>query len=184
MVKFYTRDGDDGYTGRLGEGRLPKHHKVIETVGTIDEASAVLGLARGTCRAPMIADLILPVQRDLYHMMAEISATPEAAPRFRVIDAAKVEWLEGQIDSLGAFVTVPADFIVPGDTAGGAALALARTAVRKAERRVAELHHEGEVSNLELIRYLNRLSSLCFILELHENQFGGVNQPTIAKTGE
>jgi cob(I)alamin adenosyltransferase len=92
--------------------------------------------------------------------------------------------LEAQIDSLSAKVELPADFIVPGDTAGGAALAIARTAVRKAERRVSGLQHAGEIANPDLVSYLNRLSSLCFVLELHETRFLGVNQPTIAKRSE
>ena len=74
-------------------------------------------------------------------------------------------WLESQIDTLTTQIEIPEDFILPGDSPAGAALALARTIVRRAERHVARLVHENGVENQELLRYLNRLSSLCFVLE-------------------
>ena len=181
MTQFYTRTGDDGFTGLLGEGRVPKYHPIPETVGTVDEATAALGMARATCEAEQSAPLILAIQRDLYHMMAEISATPENAERFRVIDEERVSWLEAQTDAIGALVEMPQEFIVPGDSPAGAALALARTITRRAERMVAQLMHSGEIENQELLRYLNRLSSLCFALELLENQAFGKSSPTLAK---
>jgi cob(I)alamin adenosyltransferase len=79
---------------------------------------------------------------------------------------------------------MPKEFIIPGDTQAGAALDLARTIVRRAERLVAQLLHNLEIENSELLRYLNRLSSLCFVLELFENQAGGKDQPTLAKDNE
>jgi len=181
MPKFYTGEGDDGSTGLLGEGRLPKHHLVFETVGTIDEASAALGLARSTCRGDGVVELLEEVQRNLYHCMAEIAATPENAPRFRKIDASCVAWLGAQIEAFGKTVDQPAEFILPGDSPSGAAMALARTVIRRAERRVALLLHENSIDNPELLRFLNRLSSLCFVLELVENQAWGKGRPTLAK---
>ncbi|MEJ5223239.1 MAG: cob(I)yrinic acid a,c-diamide adenosyltransferase [Anaerolineales bacterium] len=180
MTSFYTRTGDEGYTGLLGEGRVPKHHARIEALGDIDEATAALGLARATCQAPQIAPLLLTAQRDLYTLMAEVAATPENAGKFRAIDAARVDWLEAQTDALSAIVSLPREFILPGDTPGGAALSLARAVVRRAERRVAELLLEKAIENGELLRYLNRLSSLAFVLELLENQHAGRNT-TLAK---
>ena len=95
MTKFYTKTGDDGNTGRLGKGRLPKHHILIEAIGTIDEASAALGLARAQVSSADSGELILQVQKDLYHIMAELSATPENAEKFREVDAGRLAWLEG-----------------------------------------------------------------------------------------
>jgi len=181
MTNFYTRTGDDGNTGLLGEGRVPKNHPIPQTVGTIDEASAALGLARAICRAEGIAPIILEVQRDLYHIMAEISATPNNAERFRVIDDRRVLWLEQQIETLGEFVNMPAEFIVPGDSYGGAALALARTIVRRAERRLLDLSQENHIQNTELLRYINRLSTLCFVLELYESSESGGTVHTLAR---
>jgi cob(I)alamin adenosyltransferase len=181
MASFYTRTGDDGYTGLLGESRVPKYHPVTEAVGAIDEATAALGIGRATCRGELTASLVLTVQRDLYHLMAELSATPENVARFRRIDASRVGWLEGQTDALSALVEMPKDFILPGDSLAGAAFALARTTVRRAERHVARLFHEHLIENPELLRYLNRLSSLCFVLELYESQAAGVSSPTLAR---
>lgn len=182
MTQFYTRTGDDGNTGLLGEGRVPKHDVRIEAVGTVDEATAALGMARASARHPDTVPLLLAVQRDLYGLMAEVAATAANAARFRTIDAARVAWLEAQTDALSQGITLPREFILPGDSLGGAALAVARTVVRRAERRLAQLWHEGALENAELLRYINRLSSLCFVLELLENQAAGQETPTLARS--
>jgi cob(I)alamin adenosyltransferase len=181
MDKFYTSTGDDGFTGLLGEGRVPKYHPRTEAVGALDEASAALGLARAMCQNPRSKHLLLEIQRDLYHVMAEVSATTENAAKFRGISSVRVSWLEGEIDALTATVEMPKEFIVPGDTQAGASLALARTITRRAERWLARLLHDHEIENGELLRYTNRLSSMCFILELLENQTAGKDKPTLAK---
>lgn len=181
MTSFYTRTGDDGTTGVLGEGRIPKDHPLTEAVGAVDEATAALGMARAVCRGEATAELLLQVQRDLYRLMTEISATPENAERFRAITAERVNWIEAQTDALTRQVEMPREFITPGDSQAGAALAMARTIVRRAERRVVRLVREGSLSNRELLRYLNRLSSLCFVLELYENAAAGQGRQTLMK---
>jgi cob(I)alamin adenosyltransferase len=173
MSPLYTRTGDEGTTGLLGEGRVPKFNLRIEALGAVDEATAALGLARVNSHAPQTASLLLEAQRDLYQLMAEVGATPENAAKFRNIDEARVKWLEEKVSSIEKTVQMPREFIVPGENPASAAMALARTIVRRAERRVAELYHAGELENASLIAYLNRLSSLCFVLELLENQYGG-----------
>lgn len=180
MSPFYTRSGDDGYTGLLGEGRVPKYHPQTEAVGTIDEANSFLGMARAISKSKNTVDLILLVQRDLYNIMAEVSARPENAARFRKIDENRLSWLEEQTNAISQLVNVPNEFIVPGDSTTGAVLDIARTVIRRAERRVAELLHQGVIENVYLLRYLNRLSSLCFALELLENQSSG-KDTTLAK---
>jgi cob(I)alamin adenosyltransferase len=180
--KSYTTTGDDGSTGLLGEGRVPKDHPRLEAIGAIDEAGACLGLARAHARAPKTRAFLEEVQRHLYRLMAEVAATPENAARFRSIGAEQVTWLEGCIAEIEAAVPPPNAFILPGDTVSGAYLDLARTVVRRAERRLASLVRSGEVENRELLRYLNRLSSLCYALELLENHTAGVT-PTPAKEG-
>jgi cob(I)alamin adenosyltransferase len=181
MPRFYTRKGDDGYTGLLQEGRVPKHSPQLEAIGALDEAAAALGVARAACQAPQTAEVLVEVQRDLYNLMAELAASPENSAQFQVINAARVDWLEAQLDDLNAIVKVPGDFIISGDSPAGAAMDLSRTIVRRAERRVAELWHAKMFENHELLRYLNRLSSLCFALELLENQAAGKSSPTLAK---
>ena len=172
-MTFYTRTGDKGKTGLLGDERIPKHHPRIEALGALDEASAALGLARASCIAPQTPPILRAVQRDLYKLMAEVAATPENADKFKGIDAERVTWLESQTDQISKIVSMPKEFILPGDTPSGAALSLARAVVRRAERRVTELFELGELSNEELLRYINRLSSLCFVLEILENQSAG-----------
>ena len=181
MNRHYSRTGDDGYTGILGEGRLPKYHPRVEAVGTIDEASAALGMARAVCQLTRTAQLLLIIQRDLYTLMAEAAALPENAPRFRSIDSDRVTWLEQQTDLISTTIVLPREFNVSGDTPAGAALNLARTVVRRAERRIAELLHQGELENIDLLRYLNRLSSLCYVLESAENAAAGKTHSTLAK---
>ena len=182
-MTFYTSKGDDGTTSLLGEGRVAKYHARIEAVGTLDESTAALGLARAQCIDPHSGAVLLQAQRDLYRLMAEVAALPENAEQFRFIDPARVAWLEEQTDALSKLVEMPREFILPGDSVAGAALSLARTIVRRAERRVVELFDAGEITNPELQRYLNRLSSLCFVLELLENKAAG-QKTTLAKDQE
>jgi cob(I)alamin adenosyltransferase len=172
-MAFYTAKGDDGTTSLLGEGRVPKYHARMEALGALDEASAALGVARSQVTAPETPPILLDAQRDLYKLMAEVAATPANAERFRAIDKARVRWLEEQTGTISQRVDMPKEFILPGDTPAGAALSLARAIVRRAERRVVVLFDEGQVTNPDLQRYLNRLSSLCFVLELLENQSSG-----------
>ncbi|HUI87497.1 MAG TPA: cob(I)yrinic acid a,c-diamide adenosyltransferase [Anaerolineales bacterium] len=178
-MAFYTRKGDDGTTGLLGEGRIPKYHLRIETLGTLDESNATLGLARASVHDPRSAPLMLEAQRDLYRLMAEVAAAAENADQFH-FDEGRVQWVEQQTDLLSKTVEVPSEFIIPGDSTGGASLSLARAVVRRAERRVAELFDAGEITNPALQQYLNRLSSLLFVLELIENQTAG-RSTTLAK---
>ena len=180
MAKFYTRTGDDGTTGFLGEGRVPKYHMRIETIGSLDEASAAIGAARAICKAEGVNPLLQNVQRDLYDLMAEVAATKDNKSRFQSIDAERVAWLEREIDRMSAGIEFPKGFILPGDSPASGMLALASTIVRRAERRVTRLLHEGELENIHLQQYLNRLSSLCFALELIENQAAGIDRPNLA----
>ncbi len=180
LSSFFTRGGDDGYTGVLGEGRVAKYDPVPEALGTIDEATACLGLARSLCQTEAVREVVIQTQRHLYGLMAEVAATPENADRFRSIGAAEVRWLEEHVEAFSRVTRIPKEFILPGDSTAGAALDVARTVIRRAERRVAGLLHEGRVQNTELLRYLNRLSSLVFVLELVENEAAG-EQTSLAK---
>jgi cob(I)alamin adenosyltransferase len=173
MSPIYTRAGDDGTTGVLGENRLPKYHPRMETLGALDEASAALGLARSQSKIPETGNLLKDIQRDLYFMMAEVAATPENVGQFQIMAPRRVQWLESQVDAIVAMAPIPTEFILPGDTIPGAALDLARTIVRRAERHVAKLLDSGEIENRVLLLYLNRLSSLCFALEVYENAQAG-----------
>ena len=113
--------------------------------------------------------------------MAEVAATLETAPQFREINHDRVIWLESVIEAISSKVKIPDEFIIPGDTMAGAAIDLARSIVRRAERHIAFLIHSNELENRELLYYVNRLSSLCFVLELLENQTAGIKHTTLVK---
>jgi cob(I)alamin adenosyltransferase len=182
MSASFTGDGDDGSTSLLGEGRVRKDDPRIAVCGDLDEASACLGLARAVSRNEDARLVISTIQRDLHAVMAEVAAPPESAARFRTVDASRVTWLEDVIRRWEAFVSLPEGFILPGDCLGSAAAAVARTVVRRAERGVSALTLSGQLVNPNLLRYLNRLSSLCYVLELLENREAGIDRPTPARS--
>ncbi|MFZ2487823.1 MAG: cob(I)yrinic acid a,c-diamide adenosyltransferase [Anaerolineae bacterium] len=179
---FYTRVGDDGYTGVLGRERVAKYDLQPVAYGTLDEVSALLGVVRTVARAGITGDILLEVQRDLYAAMADLATTPEAAEKSGIrLFEPRIDWLEQVIDHLAGLVTIPPAFIVPGDSYAGAQLDVARTVSRRAERHVAKLHHTALLSNPVVLRYLNRLSSLLFVLARVEDQAAGVSEFTLAK---
>jgi cob(I)alamin adenosyltransferase len=181
MTRFYTKTGDDGYTSLLGKGRVAKYDQRIEAVGAIDEANAAIALARTLSISPQTSSILKTVQKDLYHLMAEVAATPENATQFRKINIDRVSWLEFTIEEISTKVHIPDEFIIPGDSKAGAAIDLARTIIRRAERQIALLIHLKKLENHELLHYINRLSSLCFVLELLDNQAAGSDRPSLAK---
>lgn len=178
MAKVTTGTGDTGYTGLLGDQRVPKYHPRPETFGTVDEATSALGLARALSHDQRVRDVILHTQRDLYVLMAELATLPENLDAIGMrITADHVGWLERTEDELKAEVEIPNKFIIPGDSPDGAGLDLARTIIRRAERMTAKLLHEGVIVNGECQRYLNRLSDLIFILARYtEAKQGGSTQ--------
>ncbi|HEY9076618.1 MAG TPA: cob(I)yrinic acid a,c-diamide adenosyltransferase [Anaerolineaceae bacterium] len=183
MTDFFTRKGDDGTTGRLGPGRLTKSDLQIDALGCLDEANSALGFLRSVIGVEDIRAVLLKIQRELYQIMGEIAALPENAGRFRVINPDHVAWLENQVGEFGNKTNMPRDFIVPGDTIASAAADLARTAARRAERRVVALDEKIHLENPAILSYLNRLSSLCFVLEIYAIQHTNSQQPTLAKDG-
>ena len=188
MPDYFGGTGDDGYTGLLGKRRVPKSDPRPEAYGALDEASAALGLARAQVTSEDVQSVLIEAQRDLYHIMSEVAAEPEIAERFRVVDRKRVDWLEARIERFGAEVNMPKEFVLGGDTGPAAALDYARTVVRRAERAVVRLkfeaqpeHQTSDFENPHLIAYINRLSSLCFVLALWEVQHRGDAAPTLAK---
>lgn len=179
---LYTRSGDDGYTGVLGRERVAKYDLQPVAYGTLDEVSALLGLARTAVKHACSNDIIVEVQLDLYAAMADLATTPEAATKSGIrLDAARIQWLEGIVDEVGREVQIPPAFVIPGDSYAGALLDVARTVSRRAERHVAKLHHQAMLSNPAVLQYLNRLSSLLFVLSRLEDKAAGVTEFTLAK---
>jgi cob(I)alamin adenosyltransferase len=171
VVKIYTRKGDDGTTSLWYGGRVPKTDPRTEAYGSIDEANAALGVARALCKADSQRDLhatILSLQQDLFVAGAELATAPEAADRLedgvsRITDG-MVEALEVDIDRYMNQVDLPPQFVIPGGRELSAALDVARTAIRRAERRLVELRESEELASEAVLRYLNRASDLAFAL--------------------
>jgi cob(I)alamin adenosyltransferase len=188
--KIYTKTGDDGTTGLFGGRRVAKDSLRIESYGTVDELNSVLGLAGAAGLNAEHEALLLTVQEQLFVLGADL-ATPEGAmknfplPRVTLAD---VECLERAIDTLEATLPPLKNFILPGGTPAGAALHLARTVCRRAERAVVMLAHEEPEIGVLPVQYLNRLSDFLFVMARAVNHVGGVPErpwtPRAAAPGE
>ncbi len=168
MPRIYTKTGDDGTTGLLHGGRVRKDDLVTEAYGTTDEAVAALGLARALTGDRTIAEDLLALQRELFVVGADLATNPEGRAKLEagvsLVTAEMTERLERRIDDLVAERPLPQVFVVPGANGASAAIDVARTIVRRAERDVVALDDAGRTVNPEVRRYLNRLSDLLFVL--------------------
>ncbi len=174
--KIYTRTGDDGTTGLVRGPRRPKHDIRIEAFGTVDEANATIGLARlHTSAMPKIDMLLARVQNDLFDVGSDLATPGEDEntehPTLRVRPV-QTAFIEKQIDHYNGNLTPLTSFVLPGGSALAAALHLARTVVRRAERRATELAAAEPDTSAEAVRYLNRLSDLLFVLGRVANSNG------------
>ncbi|HEX2392388.1 MAG TPA: cob(I)yrinic acid a,c-diamide adenosyltransferase [Solirubrobacterales bacterium] len=180
-MRIYTKKGDDGTTSLWYGGRVPKHHARTEAYGTLDEACSALGLARALCgpdHAELAAD-ILRVQDGIYIAGAELATAPEAAGRLeegvsRTTEEMVAE-LERSIDRYMAEVDLPPKFVIPGGNQLSAQLDVARTVIRRAERRIAALNDAGELSGETVIHFVNRASDLAFAMA----RFADVEDPVL-----
>lgn len=179
MVRIYTKTGDDGTTGLLYGGRISKSDPAAEAYGTTDEAVAVLGLARALSDDEKLNQEVLRIQRELFVAGADLATNPKERsklePGVSLVTPEMVERLEALIDATVAEHPLPREFIVPGANPVSASLDVARSTVRRAERRVVELHESGREVNPDVLRYLNRLSDLLFVLARRE---AGESEPT------
>jgi cob(I)alamin adenosyltransferase len=180
-VRIYTRTGDEGDTGLFGGGRVPKDDPRVEAYGAVDELNAFIGMARSIELMPRIDEILAPVQRDLFGLGA-ILATPdldkmqEQLAKTR-IDDARISQLERAIDAGEDELEPLKAFILPGGTPKAAALHVARTVCRRAERRVVHLQQTVELPPLVTV-YLNRLSDLLFVLARVANRRAGAGEVT------
>ena len=182
-MKIYTRTGDAGDTGLFGGGRVAKNHPRVEAYGDVDELNAAIGLARAIEPMPRIDEVLVPVQRDLFAIGA-LLATPDRDKMRQHLEKARVdderiEELERAIDDGDRELEPLRSFIVPGGTPKAAALHVARTVCRRAERRVVALHEgaEHEIPRLAIV-YLNRLSDLLFTLARVANRRAAAGEVT------
>jgi cob(I)alamin adenosyltransferase len=180
-MKIYTKTGDKGDTGLFGGGRVPKDHPRVEAYGDIDELNAMLGMARSVEMMPRIDEVLVPIQRDLFSLGA-LLATPhpdkvkQQLEKAR-LDESRIAELERAIDEGEAELEALEAFILPGGTSKASALHVARTVCRRAERRVITLATEVDVPPV-VLKYLNRLSDLLFVLSRVANRRAGAGEVT------
>jgi cob(I)alamin adenosyltransferase len=172
LTRIYTRLGDAGETHLGDMSRVPKTHPRIEAYGTVDELNAHLGVAVATPGLPApYADWLRHVQNDLFDVGADV-AVPHGGDRTRLrVDAEQTRWLEARCDEVNATLAPLRSFVIPGGTPAAAQLHVCRTVCRRAERAAIAC---GEELNPEVVRYLNRLSDLLFILSRGAN---GADEP-------
>jgi len=173
-VKIYTRTGDDGSTGLLGPGRISKSAPRVEAYGSVDELNAALGVARSLDRQSWLAESLGPVQGQLFQIGAELAATtPAMLEKLQRLGEDEVQALEQWIDRLELDLPKLTQFILPGGSALASQVHASRAVCRRAERRLVAL---AELESVEprLIRYLNRLGDLLFVMARWCNHREGV----------
>jgi cob(I)alamin adenosyltransferase len=175
-LKIYTRTGDHGDTGLFGGGRVGKDHARVDAYGEVDELNATIGLARALASLPPVDSILEHVQRDLFAIGAML-ATPDLAKMRKHLEKARLDEtriteLEHAIDAADEKLEPLKAFILPGGTPKAAALHVARTVCRRAERRVVRLQREIELPEIVVV-YLNRLSDLLFTLARLANRAAG-----------
>jgi cob(I)alamin adenosyltransferase len=180
-IKIYTRTGDEGETGLFGGGRVPKDHARVAAYGDVDELSSTIGVARATEPVGFFDPLLESVQRDLFAIGGQL-ATPDPAKVTKALEKAdlseaRVAEFERVMDAADQELPPLRAFVLPAGTAKAAALHLARTVCRRAERSVVRLARESDVPPLFVV-YLNRLSDLLFTLARLANHQAGVGDAT------
>lgn len=171
-MKVYTKRGDDGTTGLLYGGRVDKDDLRTTAYGTVDETCSALGLARAElAQDPALEhlhDLVLTIQRELFVVGAQLATLDEHWDRLEVgvskVDAAMVDAIDARIDACVARHPLPTTFVVPGGNRAAAALDLARTICRRAERAVVAMKRAGMLPDDEALRYLNRSADELYVL--------------------
>ncbi len=177
-MKIYTKTGDDGTTSLFSGGRVPKAHLRVEAYGTVDELNSVVGAARAQQPSARTDEWLAQVQRQLFHLGADLATPLDAKTEWVVrMDAATVLWLEGRIDEMTAALPALKNFILPGGSPAAAMIHIGRTVCRRAERVVAALQEHEPVGE-HVLPYLNRLGDFLFVLARWENQQAGVPDVT------
>lgn len=173
MPRFYTGAGDTGTTNVLGVGRMGKDSRLIAAIGDTDELNSAIGFGITNISDDRIANMLQSIQNDVFIIGAELASQGSKAKSG--ITKSNVTKLEKEIESIGATLPELKKFVLPGGSIGAAGLHLARSVCRRAERSVIAASSENKV-NPEIIRYLNRLSSLLFVAALHLNKKEGIDE--------
>lgn len=178
ITKIYTRTGDDGTTALGSRARVPKDDLRVETYGAIDELNSLIGLALSFGLDEKLDTELPRIQNELFHLGADLAYPLEDKKEWKVprIEEGHVKAVETLIDALNEVVGPLENFILPGGCPGAAALQVARTVCRRAERLAVSLSRQQEISQHNLA-YLNRLSDLLFVMGRFENQQKGIKEP-------
>ena len=168
-MSIATKTGDDGMTALMYGRRVPKTHPRVEACGAVDELNAALGLARASAKHDFVRDNLLAIQKDLIVLMGETGVATEDLPRYvkdghSPVTPAMTAALERWVTELEAAKVSADGWAMPGAITGSAALDLARTVCRRAERRACALQESSQLHNPEVVVYLNRLSDLLWVL--------------------
>ena len=177
-VKIYTKKGDDGTTGLLYGGRVPKDDLRTAVYGTLDEVVSALGLARAAGLSARGEEIVVRTQRAMFVVGAQLATAESNQHKLkegvsRVTPDMTAE-AEADIDALVAEHPLPNEFILPGGLASSAGLDVARSTVRRAEREAVAMNRAGLIPDPEILRYLNRVSDLLFALARYEEAEQGV----------
>jgi cob(I)alamin adenosyltransferase len=175
MPKVYTRHGDKGETGLLYGGRVPKNDPRTEAYGAVDEAVSALGLGRALSQDPRVREIAMALQRDLFTVGAELATDKDHfdtfLKHFSPVTAEMVTRFEETIDDLQKSFELPRAFVIPGASAASAAIDMARSTLRRAERRAVDLRQKGLLrEGSQVIPYLNRAADLLFILARYQDR--------------
>ena len=177
-MRIYTKKGDDGTTGLLYGGRVSKDDARTEVYGTLDEACSALGLARAAGLVERVESIVVRLQREMFVAGAQLATAPENQSKLEVgvsrVSPEMTEQAEREIDDLLEQHPLPQEFLLPGGSPGSAGLDLARSILRRAERRAVAMDRAGQVADPEILRYLNRVSDLLFALARYEEAERGV----------
>jgi cob(I)alamin adenosyltransferase len=173
MMSISTKKGDSGYTNLLRGERVPKHHLAIEAGGTLDEVNSFLGLARAASKEKRLKRIILQVQRHLFIIGAELSVPKggRKSPKKKISET-DIQWLERLVEEFEESLELPPGFVTFGQKEGSSYLDVARTSVRKMERMAARMKNRNMIENSHILKYLNRLSDLVFLLACFEEKDG------------
>ena len=178
LTKIYTRTGDEGMTSLGSKTRVPKESLRVSAYGTVDELNSVLGVALAHGLVERLADVLLIVQNELFHLGSDLCFTEEDKVAYKIpqMESRHVAQLESVIDEFTAVTGSLENFILPGGSIGAAQLHVARTVCRRAERLVIALSRDEAVGEY-VIPYLNRLSDALFVMARYENKLRDVAEP-------
>ncbi|MFN2525293.1 MAG: cob(I)yrinic acid a,c-diamide adenosyltransferase [Actinomycetota bacterium] len=180
-MRIYTKKGDDGTTGLLYGGRVAKDDGRTDVYGTIDEVVSSLGLARAAGLVGAVEEIVVRLQREMFVVGAQLATDDENQAKLKDevsrVTGAMTEQLEADIDRLTAEHPLPQEFVLPGETLSSAGLDLARSTVRRAERKAVALQRNDLLLDPEVLRYLNRVSDLLFVLARYEEAERGRYAP-------